>query len=257
MLNPFIVFALIAQAFISKASRMAGALAGFLITSGILIWGLGVYADGDEIAFFGVAIPQFLFVILCLIWYAFNVKEIFAAKNMQKALENPILQNETVKMFYRNTREAWSRGDLNFLDPTFQGSAKNKTDEKFINQLPPLKGSSLEMFFEKYTPLESEYLVATGDLQSGINPAWFFVTNMRLIQRDGESLEFKTIILDDISYYKIERDKHTKTDTLHIGLKNGEQVYFKKVLLYMKEKWAEEIIKRRVSQVEIPIPPLP
>jgi hypothetical protein len=257
MFNPVIIIALVAQSIISKASRMAGAVVGFLITSGILLWGLGVYAEGDEIAFFGVAIPQVVFVILCLIWYAFNVKEIFAAKNMEKALENPVLQNEPVKNFYHNTREAWSRGDLNFLDPVFQSSSRNKTDENFMKELPPLKGSSLEMFLEKYIPFEGEYLIATGDVQGVSDPAWFFVTNMRLIQRDGETFEFRTIMLDEISYYKIEKDVQTKTNTLHIGLTSGEQVYFKKILLYMKEKWAEEMIKRHVPQTQIPFSPLP
>ena len=74
-INPVIVIALIVQAFISNASRRAGAMVGYLITSGILIWGLGLYSEGDAIALFGIPLTQPIFLMACLIWYGFDTHE--------------------------------------------------------------------------------------------------------------------------------------------------------------------------------------
>lgn len=75
-LNPVIIIALIIQALISRASHLAGSIAGYLITTGILIWGLGLYSDGDAIAIFGIVLSKPAFIISCLIWYGFDTYEL-------------------------------------------------------------------------------------------------------------------------------------------------------------------------------------
>jgi len=79
-LNPIIIIALVLQAVISKASHLAGTIAGYLITTGILIWGLGVYNDGDFIALFGITLSKQAFIIACIAWYVYDTFELFSGR---------------------------------------------------------------------------------------------------------------------------------------------------------------------------------
>jgi hypothetical protein len=88
MFNPVIVIALIIQTLIAKKSRGTGAVVSYLITGGILVWGLGVYAQGDGILFFGVPISLPVFVGLCVFWFAMDTRELIAA-NKQAGMANP------------------------------------------------------------------------------------------------------------------------------------------------------------------------
>jgi len=80
MFNPVIIVAIVVQSFISKASRVAGAITGYVITTGIMLWGLSLYSEGSQIAFFGVPLSQSAFIVLCLVWYGFDTKKLVAAK---------------------------------------------------------------------------------------------------------------------------------------------------------------------------------
>jgi len=81
--NPIIIVALIIQAAISRASHLAGSIAGYLITTGILIWGLGAYSDGDFIALFGIVLSKQAFIIACLVWYGYDTYELLAGGSAQ------------------------------------------------------------------------------------------------------------------------------------------------------------------------------
>jgi hypothetical protein len=78
--NPVIVGAIVGQVIIAKVSRIAGAIVGYVITTGILLWGLSIYGNGHQLAFFGIPLSQPIFVMLCLVWYGFDTKEFIAAK---------------------------------------------------------------------------------------------------------------------------------------------------------------------------------
>lgn len=88
MFNPVIVGAIIGQSLISRASRIAGAVAGYAITTGILLWGLSLYSGGDQIALFSIPLSQPVFLLSCLVWYGFDTKEFFAAKSVMTARES-------------------------------------------------------------------------------------------------------------------------------------------------------------------------
>ena len=92
MINPVILLAIVIQGAISKSSRMAGAVAGYLITTGILLWGLSVYAEGDAIALFGVVLSQPAFLIACLFWYALDTRDYMRAKQESAAI-NAVYEN--------------------------------------------------------------------------------------------------------------------------------------------------------------------
>ena len=80
MFNPVIIIAIIIQALVTKFSRIAGAVMGYLITTGILLWGLSLYNEGDQIAFFGIPLSEPIFIILCIVWYGFDTRDFLAAR---------------------------------------------------------------------------------------------------------------------------------------------------------------------------------
>lgn len=80
MINPVIFLAVIIQGAISKNSRIAGAIVGYLITTGILLWGINVYARDNAISLFGVVLSQPAFLIACLIWYSLDTRDYMQAK---------------------------------------------------------------------------------------------------------------------------------------------------------------------------------
>jgi len=92
MFNPVIIFAILIQSAVAKSSRIAGAVIGYVITTGILLWGISLYGQGSRIAFFGIPLTESIFFIACLIWYGFDTKE-FAVAWKQEALEadNPLV----------------------------------------------------------------------------------------------------------------------------------------------------------------------
>ena len=78
--NPVIIVAIVVQSWISKVSRIAGAIVGYVITTGILLWGLAIYDQHGQIAFFGIPLAQPVFVILCIVWYVFDTAAFNAAR---------------------------------------------------------------------------------------------------------------------------------------------------------------------------------
>ena len=86
-MNPIIIIAVIAQSFIAKSNRMAGAIVGYVITTGILLWGILLYSAGSGIIFFAIPLSETVFILLCLVWYAFNTRSLLAARKVA-ALRN-------------------------------------------------------------------------------------------------------------------------------------------------------------------------
>lgn len=89
-MNLIILVAIVAQSYISKTSRMAGAVVGYLITTGILLWGLSLYNAGSGIALFFIPLSKPMFLVACLAWYGFDTRALlrarqFANRNAQLA----------------------------------------------------------------------------------------------------------------------------------------------------------------------------
>lgn len=82
-MNIPILIAVVVQAVVSRVSRVAGAVVGFFITTGILLWGLSVYSGGGAITFFGATLSQPVFIIACLVWYALDVWALLQARKYQ------------------------------------------------------------------------------------------------------------------------------------------------------------------------------
>ena len=82
MYNPVLVVAILVQWLVSRANRTIGAITGFVITAGVLIWGLSAYSTGGSITFIGIRLSQPIFLVLCLVWFAFDVWDL---QNARKA----------------------------------------------------------------------------------------------------------------------------------------------------------------------------
>lgn len=84
-MNPIVLIAILAQGFIARSNRMAGAIAGYVLTTGILIWGLSLYSEGSGIAFIGIPLTQPIFLIVCAVWYGFDTKAFLKARKIAAA----------------------------------------------------------------------------------------------------------------------------------------------------------------------------
>ena len=98
MFNPVIVVAIIVQVIVAKFSRIAGAVIGYIITTGILLWGISVYGQGNQIALFGIPLSQPILLMACLVWYGFDTRDFMAARKkaskIELVLQSPLIQNE-------------------------------------------------------------------------------------------------------------------------------------------------------------------
>jgi hypothetical protein len=83
-MNPIIIVAIVLQIFISRVSRMAGAIVSYLITTGILLWGLSLYSVDSGIVFFGVPLSEPAFLVLCLVWYGFDTRALLRAQKLSQ-----------------------------------------------------------------------------------------------------------------------------------------------------------------------------
>lgn len=84
-MNFGILIALIVQVGISKADRFLGAITGYVITTGILIWGIHVYSNPyQHIAIFGIELSKGVFIGVCVVWYIFDTFELIRATSREK-----------------------------------------------------------------------------------------------------------------------------------------------------------------------------
>ena len=91
-MNFVILIAVLIQAVINRINRIAGAIAGFVITAGVLIWGLGAYAGGGYITFFRMKLSQPVFLLACLVWFGFDVHALLQARKHQ-AFQAQVVEN--------------------------------------------------------------------------------------------------------------------------------------------------------------------
>lgn len=89
MVNWAIVVAVLIQAVAGRVSRLLGAILGFLITTGILLWGVMVYGAGGQIAFGPIPLPFSVFILACVVWYGFDVWELVVALRVREGRQEP------------------------------------------------------------------------------------------------------------------------------------------------------------------------
>jgi hypothetical protein len=89
MFNPIIIVAVLIQFVVGRISRLLGAILGFLITTGILIWGVMIYGAGGQISFATFPLPFPIFILACLVWYVFDVRELMTAFRVRRVRQEP------------------------------------------------------------------------------------------------------------------------------------------------------------------------
>ena len=89
-MNPIVLIAILAQGMIARINRMAGAIAGYVLTTGILIWGLSLYSQGSSIALIGIPLTQPVFLVVCAVWYGFDTKAYLKARKIAAAQEQAV-----------------------------------------------------------------------------------------------------------------------------------------------------------------------
>ena len=108
-MNVGILVAIIVQMVVARASRIAGAIVGYIVTTGILVWGLSVYGEGGQIALFGIDLSQTVFIILCLAWYGFDTMEFLTARKAGSvATQNIIDKREEHLKSHPDDYQAWA-----------------------------------------------------------------------------------------------------------------------------------------------------
>ena len=73
-----VIGGIIISIFASKINKFIGGIVSLGVTTFIFVYGLGVYAKpGWTLQFFGITVSQEFFVVLILIWYAFDFKQVY------------------------------------------------------------------------------------------------------------------------------------------------------------------------------------
>jgi len=154
----------------------------------------------------------------------------------------PILKDQRIEQFYKSTCNAWANGQF----PEYKNYYTN------INSFLSLKlmlknniiteGSALRIFFEKFSPLESEFLVVFSD--KGLH---FILTNKRLLQWDGIKNAFEEIILAEVDSFQID----ALGAKLTIKKLSGESIPIEKISYYPNEKLLSLIISRSRKPINV------
>jgi hypothetical protein len=163
----------------------------------------------------------------------YGVSALYKLSRADRALQSGLLQDPRVVGFYQNTQAAWASGRLAPLNKQFQQEAAGSYED-FVKRYPPLEGTALHVLFTQFPLLLGEFMVGTRDSQSGRNKAWFVLTNLRLIQKDGASGLFRELRLGDIASFV---KKGVWTAKLTFQMKSGEEIVFEKVEIFPAEKF--------------------
>ena len=116
--------------------------------------------------------------------------------------------------------------------------------ETLIKTFPPYEGSALWVFFKRFQPIEGEFLIGVGNAETGKNSGWFVLTNLRLIQRDGRSNEFKEVALSEVDTYK---SKGKFSPTVVFKMKSGNEITFEKVKTTVADEYLSAAISQRIT----------
>jgi len=131
----------------------------------------------------------------------------------KKEFYSKYLNNPANRMFFENTLIAIKEGKVVIKHKI--GSnwlLKKKGIDGLMMLYVPHKLSIYSYFFDNYKPLPGEYLITVGggedDKIFGIH-SWVFLTNYRVLQRDGKTKKYYMIPFDRLIDYKMEGGKWT------------------------------------------------
>ena len=163
------------------------------------------------------------------------VRGIKPSQTVPQIPDDPLLKDAKVVQFYNNTINAWRQGRLNDLNPVFQriGTYDYNT---FVTEHFPEPDSALRVFLEKYNPRGDEFLVECGNDSSA--KAWYVLTNIRIIQKDGKNGDFSEILLSNLQVNGIK----TIDRDITFNLKNNESISLENVASYPNLYYVRKLI---------------
>jgi hypothetical protein len=82
-----VIVGVIISVFASRANKLIGGVVSCLVTTFILIFGLQAYSHSGYISIFGIQLTQGLFVIVILIWYGIDVKQIMDGVKVKNTVD--------------------------------------------------------------------------------------------------------------------------------------------------------------------------
>ena len=139
--------------------------------------------------------------------------------------------------FYQTSLDAWKAGKLEYLHPSFKTSGERKTVSVLVEDYHPYRDIAVRTLFEKFPPAPGEFLV-------GVGYHWFVVTDRKLIQKDGETGEFREIALADMQAYEVRLDKK---NTVICKLRSGEEIRFEDAKGYAKAEFVSKMLAEPVQ----------
>lgn len=218
--NPVIIAAILVQSFISRGSRIAGAVAGFAITTGILFWGLSVYDRGNQIAFAGFPISEGFFLLSCMVWYGFDVKGFLGAQqaSQRESANRAILQEPAVRAVWSATWKAWMAGKGT---PAGMAEAKRLSQDAFVNAYIRKTGRYMKAITARHAFEPNEFIV-----YAALDPAHdlSLLTDRTLYllgKGDPNSAELQIIPLREIETYHFDTKGQGR---VHIELRTGRRI---------------------------------
>jgi len=220
MFNPIIVIAILVQSFVARTSKIAGAILGFVITTGILVWGLSLYAVGSGIIFFGIPLSQEFFILLCAVWYVFDVRGFLRARRAtgNVAANKAALDDPAVRALWSTTWNAWRQGQGSQAG---RGEANKLSLNEFVDAYIKKTGRYMQAIATRH-PFESgEFIV-----YATVNPAHdvSVLTDRTLYLFDKGAVESgpsQIIPLRDIESYHFDSSGQGR---LQIKLRSGQAI---------------------------------
>jgi len=179
MFNPVIIISIFIQSIVTKSNRIAGAIIGYIITTGILLWGISVYEKGNWIQLFGIKFTQPLFLIACLAWYGFDTRTYMSARKVTLVEE------------HEHKRQSW-----NYCSQCGKALGDTADEQSILRQSLCNQDKQTEFFCSKCgEKLLNQTDISSSTLQSG--PTQRQGTNLPKDNVEYECSECKQILFAD------------------------------------------------------------
>jgi hypothetical protein len=168
----------------------------------------------------------------------YGIKSIYDGIKDKELMEMELLSMPVVEEFYKNTKQAWMDNKLKSLGSGFKAEGNRSSIKQLKKRYLPYEGSAFHTFLTRFNPGPDEYLVSLSHGTSNKDNAWFILTNSRLIQKDGQTDEFREFELKDIQEYNVSRLKAE----MNITKRSGEVVTLKKLSYFPGKKYVDFLI---------------
>lgn len=147
----------------------------------------------------------------------------------------PIFKNQNLEKFCKSTYNAWISGRFPEYKKYYIGMYSYLSLQLMFKNQIKTEDNAIRIFFEKYTPLDGEFYVC-----SSADKKDFILTNLRLLQWDGNKQKHIEIAIADIDTSRND----ISNSTLTINKISGETVLIEKIQSCPSEEILSLLISR-------------